>query len=138
MTCDAGYCCLFGEVGKCARTELHLSNCGGIIVVGCCDGDAGSGKAARTEVEPLAKFEIMDGAPVRGEIIPIRCSMRVSVPLLTTAMLARQLSPDGNRTAGHHMVQCCSLIHACLWRVNDSKTLKVSVGRAGCTWRPTT
>lgn len=32
----------------------------------------GSGKAAKTEVEPLAKFEIMDGAPVRGEVIPIR------------------------------------------------------------------
>eukprot|EP00208_Stichococcus_sp_RCC1054_P007891 CAMPEP_0206152146 /NCGR_PEP_ID=MMETSP1473-20131121/39179_1 /ASSEMBLY_ACC=CAM_ASM_001109 /TAXON_ID=1461547 /ORGANISM="Stichococcus sp, Strain RCC1054" /LENGTH=516 /DNA_ID=CAMNT_0053549703 /DNA_START=223 /DNA_END=1773 /DNA_ORIENTATION=- len=32
----------------------------------------GSGKSERTELETLAKFEIMDGAPVRGENIPIR------------------------------------------------------------------
>ncbi|PAA86719.1 hypothetical protein BOX15_Mlig003265g1, partial [Macrostomum lignano] len=33
---------------------------------------AGSGPAALNESETLAKFEIMDGAPVRGESIPIR------------------------------------------------------------------
>jgi vacuolar protein sorting-associated protein 26 len=32
----------------------------------------GSGSAARNESETLAKYEIMDGAPVRGENIPIR------------------------------------------------------------------
>lgn len=32
----------------------------------------GSGSAKRTEVETLGKYEIMDGAPVRGEAIPIR------------------------------------------------------------------
>jgi Vacuolar protein sorting-associated protein 26 len=33
---------------------------------------AGSGSASHHEMETLAKFEIMDGAPVRGENIPIR------------------------------------------------------------------
>ena len=32
----------------------------------------GGGKAAQTEQETLAKFELMDGAPVKGECIPIR------------------------------------------------------------------
>ena len=32
----------------------------------------GTGGAKRTEVETLGKYEIMDGAPVRGESIPIR------------------------------------------------------------------
>ena len=32
----------------------------------------GSGASARSESETLAKYEIMDGAPVRGENIPIR------------------------------------------------------------------
>ena len=32
----------------------------------------GAGTAARNESETLAKYEIMDGAPVRGENIPIR------------------------------------------------------------------
>ena len=34
----------------------------------------GSGASKRTEVETLGKYEIMDGAPVRGESIPIRCA----------------------------------------------------------------
>ncbi len=34
----------------------------------------GAGAAARNESETLAKYEIMDGAPVRGENIPIRCA----------------------------------------------------------------
>ena len=32
----------------------------------------GSGQTAFTETETLNKFEIMDGAPVKGECIPIR------------------------------------------------------------------
>jgi len=32
----------------------------------------GSGSSMHNESETLAKYEIMDGAPVRGEIIPIR------------------------------------------------------------------
>lgn len=32
----------------------------------------GAGAAARAESDTVAKFEIMDGAPTRGEIIPIR------------------------------------------------------------------
>lgn len=32
----------------------------------------GSGSNARNENETLAKYEIMDGAPVRGESVPIR------------------------------------------------------------------
>lgn len=32
----------------------------------------GSGQTAVTETENLNKFEIMDGAPVKGECIPIR------------------------------------------------------------------
>ena len=32
----------------------------------------GSGSTAKSESDTLAKYEIMDGAPVRGEIIPIR------------------------------------------------------------------
>lgn len=33
---------------------------------------AGAGSAAHNESETIAKYEIMDGAPVRGENIPIR------------------------------------------------------------------
>ncbi len=32
----------------------------------------GAGTQAHSETETLAKYEIMDGAPVRGESIPIR------------------------------------------------------------------
>ena len=32
----------------------------------------GSGQNAITETEVLSKFEIMDGAPVKGEVVPIR------------------------------------------------------------------
>ena len=32
----------------------------------------GSGQTVHNENETLAKYEIMDGAPVRGEAIPIR------------------------------------------------------------------
>lgn len=32
----------------------------------------GSGQNAVTETENLNKFEIMDGAPVKGECVPIR------------------------------------------------------------------
>ena len=32
----------------------------------------GNGQSAVTETENLNKFEIMDGAPVKGECIPIR------------------------------------------------------------------
>ena len=32
----------------------------------------GSGQNAVTENETLSKFEIMDGAPVKGELVPVR------------------------------------------------------------------
>ena len=32
----------------------------------------GSGQNAVTENEVLSKFEVMDGAPVKGEVVPIR------------------------------------------------------------------
>ena len=35
----------------------------------------GQGSSTRNESETLAKYEIMDGAPVRGESVPIRCLM---------------------------------------------------------------
>jgi hypothetical protein len=34
----------------------------------------GAGSGAHSESETIAKYEIMDGAPVRGESIPIRCA----------------------------------------------------------------
>lgn len=34
----------------------------------------GAGSSAHNESETIAKYEIMDGAPVRGENIPIRCA----------------------------------------------------------------
>lgn len=33
----------------------------------------GAGAGAHSDSETLAKYEIMDGAPVRGESVPIRC-----------------------------------------------------------------
>eukprot|EP00826_Nyctotherus_ovalis_P040738 TRINITY_DN4039_c0_g2_i3.p2 TRINITY_DN4039_c0_g2~~TRINITY_DN4039_c0_g2_i3.p2 ORF type:complete len:135 (-),score=46.72 TRINITY_DN4039_c0_g2_i3:95-499(-) len=36
----------------------------------------GSGSNEQTESETLAKFEVMDGAPVRGECIPIRLFLK--------------------------------------------------------------
>ena len=38
----------------------------------------GTGSSARNESETLAKYEIMDGAPVRGENIPIRSDSHAS------------------------------------------------------------
>ena len=32
----------------------------------------GQGSSTRNETETMAKYEIMDGAPVRGESVPIR------------------------------------------------------------------
>lgn len=32
----------------------------------------GTGPSALIETETLSKFEIMDGAPVKGEVIPVR------------------------------------------------------------------
>ena len=32
----------------------------------------GAGAGAKNESETIAKYEIMDGAPARGEVIPIR------------------------------------------------------------------
>lgn len=32
----------------------------------------GGGSSTHSELETLAKYEIMDGAPVRGESVPIR------------------------------------------------------------------
>ena len=46
----------------------------------------GSGSNARNENETLAKYEIMDGAPVRGESVPIR-SVRFSVHRLYSKCL---------------------------------------------------
>ena len=42
----------------------------------------GTGGAKRTEVETLGKYEIMDGAPVRGESIPIRSGPAVGCQAL--------------------------------------------------------
>ena len=47
----------------------------------------GAGTAARNESETLAKYEIMDGAPVRGENIPIR-SGRLTGPTQPAGLLA--------------------------------------------------
>lgn len=52
---------------------------------------AGAGTAAHSESETLAKYEIMDGAPVRGESVPIRC--------------VEQLSGDGTSNCGMDIVQ---------------------------------
>lgn len=35
----------------------------------------GAGASARSEAETVARFEIMDGAPVRGESVPVRMSL---------------------------------------------------------------
>ena len=37
---------------------------------------AGSGASAFNESESLTKFELMDGAPVKGEVVPIRLFLR--------------------------------------------------------------
>merc|ERR1712080_204488 len=44
---------------------------------------AGSGTNIITENETMSKFEIMDGAPVRGESIPVRLFL-ASFPLVPT------------------------------------------------------
>ncbi len=45
----------------------------------------GAGTAAHSESETLAKYEIMDGAPVRGESVPIRCVTRGGGASVTAA-----------------------------------------------------
>ncbi len=50
-------------------TCQRLSSCTVCCAVLC---HAGAGSAAHNESETIAKYEIMDGAPVRGEAIPIR------------------------------------------------------------------
>jgi hypothetical protein len=43
---------------------------------------AGAGSSAHNESETIAKYEIMDGAPVRGENIPIRSARRAAANAL--------------------------------------------------------
>ena len=47
----------------------------------------GTGPAKRTEVETLGKYEIMDGAPVRGESIPIRWGPEPVMTLVSAGVL---------------------------------------------------
>lgn len=62
----------------------------------------GTGTSARNESETLAKYEIMDGAPVRGENIPIR---RVFTPSecsqsCHSCLMASSVTPPALRMAG--------------------------------------
>ena len=72
----------------------------------------GSGSNARNESETLAKYEIMDGAPVRGENIPIRwASMGSSAPchraLEDGTTIARgDMGPTGCSVAAVPCAQC--------------------------------
>ena len=59
------------EAGKCAATQVRIKLKHMEIEIRRRE-TTGSGSAARNESETLAKYEIMDGAPVRGENIPIR------------------------------------------------------------------
>ena len=47
----------------------------------------GAGAAARNESETLAKYEIMDGAPVRGENIPIRHALQGVVACVDASVM---------------------------------------------------
>ena len=58
----------------------------------------GSGSNARNESETLAKYEIMDGAPVRGENIPIRWACMGS---MGTGQCRGQLFPCCSAAAVH-------------------------------------
>ncbi len=54
----------------------------------------GTGTSAKNESETLAKYEIMDGAPVRGENIPIRLSA------------SRSAGEDGSCTGASTQINC--------------------------------
>lgn len=77
----------------------------------------GAGSSARNDSETLAKYEIMDGAPVRGEAIPIRCAALARL-LLESAVwwhfleCALCMFPKGWLFALH--VDRCG--HSSLWR----------------------
>ena len=62
----------------------------------------GSGSNARNESETLAKYEIMDGAPVRGENIPIRwaCMGSVDQPRRPLRMLCTVPTGARKRASG--------------------------------------
>lgn len=51
-----------------------------------------SGPSTTTETETVAKYEIMDGAPVKGESIPIRLFLAGN-----SSPLSSLLSPPSNR-----------------------------------------
>jgi len=57
----------------------------------------GTGANAQTENETLCKFEIMDGAPVKGELIPVRF-------YLTSADLAPTYTNVNNRFSVKYMI----------------------------------
>lgn len=44
----------------------------------------GSGAQQVTENEPIAKFELMDGAPVKGEVVPVRFYLAAVASLTPT------------------------------------------------------
>jgi hypothetical protein len=52
-----------------------LLQAGALMLLSCLPA-AGSGSSAHNESETIAKYEIMDGAPVRGENIPIRWGLQ--------------------------------------------------------------
>lgn len=54
----------------------------------------GAGTSARSDSETLAKYEIMDGAPVRGESIPIRCYYYRALSLFSHAATVEVQSLD--------------------------------------------
>jgi len=55
----------------------------------------GAGASAHSELETLAKYEIMDGAPVRGESVPIRCAYEImdGAPVLGESVPIRCAGP---------------------------------------------
>ena len=70
----------------------------------------GSGSNARNESETLAKYEIMDGAPVRGENIPIRWAW---MSVLRTEPCGPHyfayLKTWRTNARGGHGIPCCGL-----------------------------
>ena len=73
----------------------------------------GAGSSAHSELETLTKYEIMDGAPVRGESVPIRC-VYVSV------------GPCAERVCAY---QVCMCLWAPVWDESvPMRSMHVSVG----------
>lgn len=93
----------------------------------------GTGSSARNESETLAKYEIMDGAPVRGENIPIRSDSDAALDKGCLAVAVLQSWHAGCCKKGALLGKDCT---GCLSRPACPLVVKAFYGQKGLLGHP--